>query len=74
MKKYLTSLDFSKLCKSNQENWHVGVKAYSIISINFVGLVAWGVGCATPDVPGIYVNVYHYLDFITSASHRRNQG
>ena len=45
-----------------------------MISINFVGLVAWGVGCATPDVPGIYVNVYHYLDFITSASHRRNQG
>jgi len=50
------------VCQSNQGNWHV------------VGLVAWGVGCATPDVPGIYVNVYHYLDFITSASHRRNQG
>lgn len=46
------------VCKSNSGHWHV------------VGLVAWGVGCANPDVPGVYVNVAHYLDFIT-ANHRR---
>merc|ERR1712012_378360 len=44
------------VCQSNQGNWHV------------VGLVAWGVGCANPDTPGIYVNVFHYLDFITNAA------
>ena len=42
------------VCQSESKHWHV------------VGLVAWGVGCANPDVPGVYVNVYHYLDFITN--------
>ena len=28
--------------------------------------VAWGVGCGKPDVPGVYVNIHHYLDFITN--------
>ena len=44
------------VCQSKTGHWHV------------VGLVAWGVGCANPDTPGVYVNIYHYLDFITSAS------
>ena len=48
------------VCQSKSGHWHV------------VGLVAWGIGCANPDVPGVYVNVYHYLDFITAASHRFN--
>ena len=30
-----------------------------------VGLVAWGVDCALEDVPGVYVNIYNYIDFIT---------
>ncbi len=47
------------VCQAQSGHWHV------------VGLVAWGVGCASPDVPGVYVNVYHYLDFINAASHRR---
>jgi len=47
------------VCQSKEGNWHV------------VGLVAWGVGCAKPDIPGMYVNVYHYIDFITSQSHQR---
>jgi len=40
------------VCQSQSGHWHV------------VGLVAWGIGCANPDVPAVYVNVYHYLDFI----------
>jgi len=47
------------VCQSEEGNWHV------------VGLVAWGVGCAKPDIPGMYVNVYHYLDFITASKHRK---
>jgi len=42
------------VCKSQSGHWHV------------VGLVAWGIGCANPDVPAVYVDVYHYLDFITT--------
>ncbi len=40
------------VCQSINGRWHV------------VGLVAWGVGCADRDVPGVYVNVFHYLDWI----------
>jgi len=43
------------VCLSKEGHWHV------------VGLVAWGVGCANPDTPGIYVNVHNYLDFITNS-------
>ncbi|CAB3362924.1 Hypothetical predicted protein [Cloeon dipterum] len=28
------------------------------------GLVAWGIGCATPGLPGVYVNVAGYSDWI----------
>merc|ERR1712012_1310393 len=42
------------VCQSKRGKWTV------------VGLVAWGVGCGKPDVPGVYVNIHHYLDFITS--------
>jgi len=42
------------VCQSRSGNWHV------------VGLVAWGIGCANPDVPAVYVDVYHYLNFITT--------
>jgi len=44
------------VCMSQSRRWHV------------VGLVAWGVGCGRKGVPGVYVNVFHYLNFITNPS------
>ncbi|KAG7165472.1 Phenoloxidase-activating factor 2-like 1 [Homarus americanus] len=31
-----------------------------------VGLVAWGIGCATSEVPGVYVNIPNFVNFIYS--------
>ena len=30
-----------------------------------VGLVSWGIGCAS-DLPGVYVDVAHYRDWINA--------
>lgn len=32
-----------------------------------MGLVAWGIGCGTSNVPGVYVNIPSYLSWIQSA-------
>ncbi|XP_043265903.1 phenoloxidase-activating factor 2-like [Colletes gigas] len=40
------------VCQSGNGQWQV------------VGLVAWGIGCATQNVPGVYVNVYNYISWI----------
>ncbi|XP_016840461.1 phenoloxidase-activating factor 2 isoform X1 [Nasonia vitripennis] len=31
-----------------------------------VGIVAWGIGCATPGVPGVYTNVFNFLPWINT--------
>ncbi|CAK9809320.1 Phenoloxidase-activating factor 2 (Fragment) [Anthophora quadrimaculata] len=41
------------VCQNGNGQWEV------------VGMVAWGIGCATSNVPGIYVNVYNYISWIT---------
>ncbi|KAG8171356.1 hypothetical protein JTE90_022391, partial [Oedothorax gibbosus] len=35
-----------------------------------VGLVSWGLGCGKPGVPGVYVNVLYYADWINNIINR----
>ncbi|XP_066975651.1 uncharacterized protein [Macrobrachium rosenbergii] len=34
-----------------------------------VGLVSWGIGCGKVGIPGVYVDVAHYLEWIRANSH-----
>ncbi|KAG7187937.1 hypothetical protein KM043_013899 [Ampulex compressa] len=40
------------VCQSGNGQWQI------------VGLVAWGIGCATSGVPGVYINVLNFLSWI----------
>lgn len=50
------------VCESNNGKWYA------------VGLVAWGIGCAESNVPGVYVDIFDMMDFILNPfSFGRNQ-
>ena len=51
-------------CQGDSDGPFVRKAKNSRGGFELIGIVSWGIGCAEPNLPGVYVDVFHYLDWI----------